>query len=143
MDKKESFSTLWLSEESQQEVVRQHKGGASLVVYHRNGVLAFPVLGSEPIVVGRQPPADIVIDDPSLSRRHASFTRRDGVHQVHVSIPFTSRQEVGLFKKGDELVVEVGVFRRHIGLPTTLAALVPLRATFEDRTLVVELGEPR
>jgi arsenite-transporting ATPase len=58
-------------------------------------------------------------------------------------MPFAGKGEVGLFKKGDELVVEVGVFRRHIGLPTTLATLVPLRATFEEKTLVVELGEPR
>jgi len=58
-------------------------------------------------------------------------------------MPFAGKGEVGLFKKGDELVVEVGVFRRHIGLPTTLALLQPARATFEDRTLVVELGEKR
>jgi len=77
------------------------------------------------------------------TERPYSFERRNGVHQVRVAMPFAGKGEVGLFKKGDELVVEVGVFRRHIGLPTTLAALVPVRATFEDRTLVVELGEPR
>ena len=77
------------------------------------------------------------------TERPYSFERRNGVHQVRVVMPFAGKGEVGLFKKGDELVVEVGVFRRHIGLPTTLAALHPVRATFEDRTLVVELGEPR
>jgi arsenite-transporting ATPase len=71
------------------------------------------------------------------------FDRRNGTHQVRVAMPFAGKGEVGLFKKGDELVVEVGVFRRHIGLPTTLARLEPVRATFEDKTLVVELGEPR
>ncbi len=77
------------------------------------------------------------------TERPYAFERRDGVHQVRVAMPFAGKGEVGLFKKGDELVVEVGVFRRHIGLPTTLATLVPLRATFEEKTLVVELGEPR
>ena len=76
------------------------------------------------------------------TERPYSFDRRNGVHQVRVAMPFADKGEVGLFKKGDELVVEVGVFRRHIGLPTTLATLVPLRATFEDKMLVVELGEP-
>lgn len=77
------------------------------------------------------------------TERPYAFERRNGVHQVRVAMPFAGKGEVGLFKKGDELVVEVGVFRRHIGLPTTLATLVPLRATFEEKTLVVELGEPR
>jgi DNA-binding NtrC family response regulator len=73
-----SSSTLRLSEESQQALLRQRRTGASLVIYHRNGMLAVPLSGGEPLVVGRQAPADVVIDDPSLSRRHASFTRRGG-----------------------------------------------------------------
>lgn len=77
------------------------------------------------------------------TERPYSFERRDGVDQVRVAMPFAAKGEVGLFKKGDELIVEVGVFRRHIGLPTTLAALQPVRATFEDKTLVVELGESK
>ena len=75
------------------------------------------------------------------AERPYSFERRDGRHQVRVSMPFAAKGEVGLFKKGDELVLEVGVFRRHIGLPTSLATLQPLRATFEGQTLVVELGD--
>jgi len=40
-----------------------------------------------------------------------------------------------------ELVIEIGVLRRHVGLPRSIAALQPRRATFEGTTLVVELGE--
>jgi len=36
-------------------------------------------------------------------------------------------------------VVEVGTLRRHVGLPTSMAALEPARARLEDRTLVVEM----
>jgi len=39
------------------------------------------------------------------------------------------------------LVIEIGVLRRHVGLPRSIAALQPRRATFEGTTLVVELGE--
>ena len=69
------------------------------------------------------------------------FERRNGVHQVRVAMPFAGKGEVGLFKKGDELVIEIGVLRRHVGLPRSIAALEPRRATFEGTTLVVELGE--
>jgi len=43
--------------------------------------------------------------------------------------------------KGDELVIEIGTLRRHIGLPTSMAALEPSRARLENGKLVVELRE--
>ena len=49
--------------------------------------------------------------------------------------------EKGLFKKGDELVVEIGTLRRHIGLPTSMAGLSPSRAKLDRQTLTVEMKE--
>jgi arsenite-transporting ATPase len=69
------------------------------------------------------------------------FERRNDAHQGRVAMPFAAKSEVGLFTKGDELVIEIGVLRRHVGLPRSIAALQPLRATFERNTFVVELGE--
>lgn len=77
----------------------------------------------------------------SREERPYSFERRNGVHQVRVAMPYATKGEVGLFKKGDELVIEIGVLRRHVGLPRSIAALQPRRATFEGNTLVIELGE--
>jgi arsenite/tail-anchored protein-transporting ATPase len=48
---------------------------------------------------------------------------------------------VGLFKKGEELVIEVGTVRRHIGLPASMGGLSPARARLEEGTLVIELQE--
>ncbi|MBS2013663.1 MAG: sigma 54-interacting transcriptional regulator [Deltaproteobacteria bacterium] len=51
---------------------------ASLVFYFREGA-TIVVPGTNPITVGRAWPADIVIEDPSLSRTHARFfTAPDG-----------------------------------------------------------------
>lgn len=83
-------------------------------------------------------------EDPAAvtrDERPYSFGRANGAYQVRVAMPFAAKGEVGLFKKGDELVIEVGTLRRHVGLPTSMAAMQPVRATFEDRTLVVELRE--
>ncbi|MEO1334296.1 MAG: FHA domain-containing protein, partial [Myxococcota bacterium] len=39
-----------------------------------------PLLRGQPMTVGRKPPADVVVDDASLSRLHARFTwQEDGV----------------------------------------------------------------
>ncbi|HEY1216522.1 MAG TPA: ArsA-related P-loop ATPase, partial [Bryobacteraceae bacterium] len=83
-------------------------------------------------------------EDPSaVSRRSApySFVRGEHGHEVHLDLPFTEKREVGLFKKNDELVVEIGTIRRHVGLPTTMASLVPARARFDGRMLIVEMKE--
>jgi arsenite-transporting ATPase len=83
-------------------------------------------------------------DDPSAvvrTERPYSFEKLDDHWEVRLDLPFTSKAEVGLFKKGDELVVEVGTLRRHIGLPTSMAALEPSRARLLNRRLIVEMKE--
>lgn len=63
------------------------------------------------------------------------------MYEVRLQAPFAAKAEVGLFKKGEELVVEVGTVRRHIGLPSSMTGLSPVRARLEGGTLVVELQE--
>jgi len=83
-------------------------------------------------------------DDPAAVTRKEKpyhFDKEDGKYCVRIELPFAVKGEVGLFKKGDELVVEVGTLRRHIGLPNTMAALVPGRAKLENRVLTIEMKE--
>ena len=56
-----------------------------------------------------------------------------------LEVPFTEKAEIGLFKKDDELVVEIGTIRRHVGLPTTMASLQPVKASLNGRKLTVEM----
>ncbi len=70
-----------------------------------------------------------------------SFNKQGDHYEVRLLLPFAVKGEVGLFKKGDELVVEVGTLRRHIGLPTSMAGLSPSRAKLDNRILTVELRE--
>jgi arsenite-transporting ATPase len=63
------------------------------------------------------------------------------MYEVRLLLPFATKGEIGLFKKGDELVVEVGTLRRHIGLPRSMATLTPSRARLERGVLTVELKE--
>jgi len=83
-------------------------------------------------------------EDPAAvtrTERPYSFRKRGGVYEVRLRAPFAEKAEVGLFKKGEELVVEVGTVRRHIGLPNSMAGLSPVRARLDDGMLVVELQE--
>ena len=84
-------------------------------------------------------------DDPSATTRSAppyAFSREGDHYEVQLDLPFAEKAEIGLFKKDDELVVEIGTVRRHIGLPTTMSSLTPTKARLNGRMLVVEMKEP-
>ncbi|HEY6443389.1 MAG TPA: ArsA family ATPase [Candidatus Acidoferrales bacterium] len=83
-------------------------------------------------------------EDPSAvtqTEKPYAFGKRNGKYEVRLRLPFTTKGEIGLFKKGDELVVEIGTLRRHIGLPRSMATLVPAGAKLENRLLTVEMKE--
>ncbi|MBI3667154.1 MAG: ArsA family ATPase, partial [Acidobacteria bacterium] len=84
--------------------------------------------------------------DPSARSRTEApfrFEKNGAGYRVSLRLPFTAPEEVSVFKKGENLVVEVGALRRHVGLPTTLAALQPRKAKLEGGVLTVELMENR
>ena len=83
-------------------------------------------------------------EDPAAITRTEkpyTFEKADGHYQVRILLPFAAKGDVGLFKKGDELVVEIGTLRRHIGLPRSMANLNPGRARLERQVLTVEMKE--
>ena len=80
--------------------------------------------------------------DPSaitITERPYTFARVDDHYEVRLHVPFAEKSEIGLFKKDDDLVVTVGTLRRHIGLPTSMSALTPVKARLEENMLVVEM----
>ena len=79
--------------------------------------------------------------EPAHLEQPYSFEKVDGHYEVRLRLPFTTKGEVDLFKKGDELVVEIGALRRHIGLPTSMVGLSPTRARLENKMLTVEMKE--
>jgi arsenite-transporting ATPase len=112
------------------------------------GVKQVPLFTHE--VLGRERLEDLARalygpgEDPArVERTEAPYTfgKQDGHYEVKLRLPFAAKGEVGLFKKGDELVVEIGTLRRHIGLPTSMAGLTPTRARLENRILTVEMKE--
>jgi arsenite-transporting ATPase len=83
-------------------------------------------------------------EDPAIVEREErpyTFEKQDGQSRVVMKLPFTLKGEVGLFKKGDELIVQIGTLRRHIGLPTSMAALSPSRAKLEGNVLTIDMNE--
>src|SRR5205823_4220740 len=138
-------SDRWFSEwhSSQDSIIHELEEYFAPVPVRRVPLFAHEVLGQQRL----QDLAKVLYseaEDPSAVTRTEkpyTFEKRNGAYEVRLLLPFATKSEIGLFKKGDELVVEVGTLRRHIGLPRSMATLVPVRARLESRVLTVELKE--
>src|ERR1700693_4594509 len=83
-------------------------------------------------------------DPAAVTRTEAPYTftkSANGRYEVRLQLPFAAKGEIGLFKKGDELVVEIGTLRRHIGLPTSMASLSPRRGKLGKKIVTVAVKE--
>lgn len=128
---------------SQEEILREIEEYFAPVPVKRVPLFTKEVLGRRQLkelaailYPGQEDPAEVTRLDRSYS-----FDKRDGHYEVRMHLPFATKGEIGLFKKGDELVVEIGTLRRHIGLPTSMAGLAPVRAKLDNKILTVEMKE--
>jgi len=60
-----------------------------------------------------------------------------GMYNVRIKLPFADVERLDLFQNGDELVIQIGDFRRIMTLPTSLAGLEAGQAEMEDDWLIV------
>jgi arsenite/tail-anchored protein-transporting ATPase len=84
-------------------------------------------------------------DDPTgfFYRGRPYTVHRDGAGYVlELELPFTSREEVHLTRFGDELVLQVGSWRRNLILPRALVDAPTRAAAFHDHTLRIEFAAP-
>jgi arsenite-transporting ATPase len=136
-----SFFAEW--HRSQEQILAEMEEYFAPVAVHRVPLLTREVVGRERL----QEVAELLYredEDPAavtLLERPYRFDKEDGQYTVRLQLPFASKSDVSLFKKGDELVVQIGTLRRHIGLPTFMAQLVPARARLENKILTVEMKE--
>jgi arsenite-transporting ATPase len=135
----------WFSEwhTSQNEVLHEIEEYFAPVPVRKVPLFTHEVLGEQRL----RDLAEVLYDgneDPSAVtqiEKPFTFGKTDGVYQIRLLLPFAAKGEVGLFKKGDELVVEIGTLRRHIGLPRTMASLQPARARLDKHILTVDMKE--
>jgi arsenite/tail-anchored protein-transporting ATPase len=141
----EEVMDTWFDEwhRSQENVLEEIDEYFAPVPVKRVPLFAHEVLGKDRLqeLAKVLYPAD---EDPlAITRTDKPYTfeKRDGIYEIRVLMPFAVKGEIGLFKKGDELVVEIGTLRRHIGLPRSMAMLRPSRAKLDNGVLTVEMQE--
>ncbi len=102
------------------------------------GVKLLDKLGKD--LYGKQDPTSILYEDEPVR------VRKNGESYVlSLRLPFTDKGELDLMRKGEDIHVKVGPYRRSFMLPTVLSRLEIADAAFEDGRLNVrfERREPR
>jgi arsenite/tail-anchored protein-transporting ATPase len=75
--------------------------------------------------------------------RPYEVTREDGRFLLSVELPFTEKQDINLSRHADELVIDLGSWRRTLVLPRILVDVPTQGASFEDGTLKIRFdGTP-
>jgi len=79
-----------------------------------------------------QDPTERLHDDEPMKIR-----KRGTGYVLSLRLPFAGKSDLDLMRKGDDLYVKVGPYKRTFMLPSTLARLVIDGATFEGDRLMV------
>src|ERR1700704_1392176 len=141
----EAVTDSWFQEwrASQTKILSEIEGYFAPVPVKRVPLFTHEMLGRERLAEIEQSLYGRDEDPAAVTRTEAPYTfeKVDGHYAVKLKLPFAAKGEIGLFKKGDELVVEIGTLRRHIGLPTSMASLSPSKARLENKILTVEMKE--
>ncbi|MCA0353838.1 MAG: TRC40/GET3/ArsA family transport-energizing ATPase [Chloroflexi bacterium] len=70
------------------------------------------------------------------------ITKQGDQYELRLPLPHVEVNKVNMTKRGDQLFIEIGNFRREMILPTMLADRPALRAVFRNGELVVQFGAP-
>ena len=68
--------------------------------------------------------------------------RDDGSFLLSVDLPFTEKEQISLSRHADELVIDLGTWRRTLVLPRILVDAPTQGARFDDGTLKIRFGTP-
>ena len=74
--------------------------------------------------------------------RPYAVARDDTQFVMSVELPFTGKDEIKLTRHADEIVIEVGSWRRNLVLPRVLVEAPTLGAKFEDHVLKIRFAAP-
>jgi len=88
-------------------------------------------------VYGERVPADLLATTTPIR-----VSKERGGYALRLDLPFAERAELDVLRKGDELLVRVGQYKRNVLLPQALRALEVVAANLRGGTLVVRFAAP-
>ena len=106
--------------------------------YLASEIIGIPALGQlAHSVYGEQDPTQVFYRGPIQE-----ITRQGDTYILRLPLPHVEMDKVLMTKKGDEMIVEIGNFKRDITLPTVLANQEAKLARFVNKALEIHFTAP-
>lgn len=106
--------------------------------YRASEIIGIPALSElAQDVFGEQDPTQVFYRGPIQE-----ITRQGDTYILRLPLPHVEMDKVLMTKKGDEMIVEIGNFKRDITLPTVLANQEATLARFVNKALEIHFTSP-
>src|SRR5712691_6777252 len=106
--------------------------------YYSHEILGIPRLGKlAEVIFGEQDPTQVF-----YRGQIQEITRRGDTYVLRLPLPHVEMDKVLMTKKGDEMIIEIGNFKRDITLPAVLANQEAKLARFVDKALEIHFTAP-
>lgn len=130
------FFEIW--KQTQQQYIEEAESYFSDVPIWKVNLFDNQIVGE----AGLQKLGDILYPDIDPAEKFSDqspyqFRKVDNTYQLVMQLPFLSKQEVDLTKHGDELIITIGGFKRHVALPRSLASTKATGAKLTGKQLVI------
>ena len=133
---KEEFFEIW--KQTQQQYITEAENYFSDVPIWKVNLFGNQIVGEE----GLRKLGDVLYSniDPAdrfSEKRSYQFRKVEDAYQLTMQLPFLAKQDVDLAKHGDELIVTIGGFKRHVSLPRSLANTKATGAKLTGKQLII------
>ncbi|MBI1747771.1 MAG: ArsA family ATPase [Acidobacteria bacterium] len=71
------------------------------------------------------------------------YTKSGGDYKLQVTLPFIKKDDLEVHVAGDELILRIGNFKRHVPLPRALTNMNPSAAKIEKNILTLTFGDSK
>ena len=106
--------------------------------YYSHEILGIPQLGKlAGVIFGEQDPTQVF-----YRGQIQEVTRQGNVYVLRLPLPHVEMDKVLMTKKGDEMIIEIGNFKRDITLPSVLANQEATVARFVNKALEIHFTAP-
>ena len=132
----EKFFEIW--KQTQQKYIEEAENYFSGVPIWKVNLFDDQIIGETGLSkLGNLLYPDMDPADRFSEQKPYQFTKINDNYQLIMQLPFLTKQEVDLTKHGDELIITIGGFKRHVALPRSLSSAKATGAKLTGNQLVI------
>lgn len=132
------FSRWFQTQRAYAKEIREYFDGVPVVSLplFEDEVLGLPRLQKmADLLYSGKDPTEIFVSEPPYK-----FVKKENEYSLIFQLPFVEKEQVDIHRAGEDLIIRVGSFKRHVPLSRSIVNLEVTSAQFKGNELVVKFG---